>query len=109
MINGTFMSNPINVEIVYALPDEQYLLGFSIQEGATLKEGILASGILERYPELELASMMAGLFGKKAKMDHVLREKDRIEIYRPLIADPKEVRKRKAAEGKRLKKGGATT
>lgn len=101
------MSKSLNIEIAYALPDEQHLSGFTVQEGATIKDGILASGILERYPELEIDALTVGIFSKKAKMDQLLREKDRIEIYRPLIADPKEVRKRKAAEGKRLKKGGA--
>ena len=72
----------------------------------TVKDIILESKILEEYSDLDIDSMDIGLFGKATKMDQVVRDKDRIEIYRPLIADPKEVRKRKAAEGKKFKKGG---
>ena len=64
------------------------------------------SGIQTHYPELDLASLKVGLFGKLTPRTHVLREKDRIELYRPLLADPKEVRKKRAAEGKKMKKGG---
>lgn len=98
------------IEVVYALPEEQPLLTVHASAQATIKEVIIKSGILEYYPELEQqfesGKMDVGIFGKMAKMDQTVRDKDRIEIYRPLIADPKEVRKRRAAEGKRLKKGG---
>lgn len=97
----------LSVEVVYALPDEQTLLSVIVEEGATVKDVILQSSILQEYPELDIESLSVGLFGKATKMTQVVREKDRVEIYRPLIADPKEVRKRKAAEGKKLKKGGA--
>lgn len=94
------------VEVVYALPDEQTLLAFEVNEGITAKEVINQSGILQQYPEIDLSIQRIGLFSKIIKLDHPVREKDRIEIYRPLIADPKEVRKKRAAEGKVLKKGG---
>ena len=94
------------VEVIYALPDEQTLFNVVLTDEATVKEVILKSKILEEYSDLDIDSMDIGLFGKATKMDQVVRDKDRIEIYRPLIADPKEVRKRKAAEGKKLKKGG---
>ncbi len=96
------------VEVIYALPDQQKLLKVELQEGQTARDAIELSGVLTRYPELNIESMVIGLFGKKTKMDQKLRSRDRVEIYRPLIADPKEVRKRKAAEGKKLKKGGAS-
>jgi len=100
----------IDVEVVYALPEEQSLLTVKVPPQATIKEVILKSGILELYPELakqfEEEKLETGLFGKLATMKQKVRDKDRIEIYRPLIADPKEVRKKRAAEGKRLKKGG---
>ena len=99
--------NKLVVEVVYALPDEQTLLSLTVEEGATVKDVILQSSLLKEYPELDIESLSVGLFGKATKMTQVVREKDRVEIYRPLIADPKEVRKRKAAEGKKLKKGGA--
>ena len=103
------MANTNNklAEVIYALPEEQILFTAEFAEEATARDVILQSGILEEYNELDIESMDIGLFGKAIKMDQMIRDKDRIEIYRPLIADPKEVRKRKAAEGKRLKKGGA--
>ena len=61
--------------------------------------------MLAKYPEIDLKKNKIGVFAKLAKADTVLRDRDRIEIYRPLIADPKEVRKQRAAEGKVMKKG----
>ncbi len=97
----------IPVEIAYARPDEQVILSLEVDAGTTVGQAIELSEILKKYPEIELMSKnKVGIFGKLTKLDQVLRPKDRIEIYRPLIADPKEVRKRRAAEGKRMKKGG---
>lgn len=96
----------IRIEVVYPLPHEQLLFVAKVSESASIREGIVASGILERYPELDMDKLDAGIFGKLAKLDDPLRDRDRIEIYRPLIADPKAVRKQRAAEGKRMKKGG---
>ena len=101
--------NMIQVEVVYGLTEEQALLSIDVPEGSEVKEVILASNILEQFPEIDLDKVKVGLFGKLTKMDQIVRPRDRVEIYRPLIADPKEVRKRRAAEGKRLKKGGAET
>jgi len=100
------MDNTIQVEVVYGLAEEQALLSVDVPESSEVKEVILASGILEQFPEIDLDKVKVGLFGKLTKMDQAVRARDRIEIYRPLIADPKEVRKRRAAEGKKLKKGG---
>lgn len=102
------MAKPENlrIEVIYALPHEQLLLETEVPANASVRDGILASGVLERYPELDIDSLAVGIFGKLTKLDASLRERDRIEIYRPLIADPKAVRKQRAAEGKRMKKGG---
>ena len=100
------MSSKINIEAVYALPDEQTLFRQSVPEGATAAEAIKLCGILEKYPEIDLAANKLGIFGKLVKADTVLRDKDRIEIYRSLIADPKEVRRKRAEAGKSMKKGG---
>lgn len=104
------MANKIHVEIVYALPEHQELLGFEVEPGTTVKELIELSGLLEKYPDIEIGKKnKVGIFGKLTKLDTVLRENDRVEIYRPLKADPKEVRRKRAAEGKAMKKGvGAT-
>ncbi len=102
------MAGMIAIEVVYPLPHEQILFQLEVEAGLTIREGIEASGVLERYPELDIDTMKVGLFGKLAPMKTVLRAKDRIEIYRPLIADPKEVRKQRAAAGKAMKKGGGS-
>ncbi|WP_035383490.1 RnfH family protein [Ferriphaselus sp. R-1] len=99
-------SNKFTIEVVYALPHEQTLLKVQVPPGTTLDEGVRQSGILEKYPEIDLDKGKFGIFGKLSKTDTELRELDRIEIYRPLLADPKEVRKRRAEEGKVMKKGG---
>ncbi len=96
----------IKVELIYALPNEQALLRFEVPAGTTLIDGVRLSGILDKHPEIDLEKGKFGIFGKLSKTDVVLREKDRIEIYRPLIADPKEVRRKRAEEGKVMKKGG---
>ena len=96
----------LSVEVAYALFDQQTLLSIQVRPGATVQDAIEQSGILESHPEIDLSSNKVGVFGKLAKLDAVLREGDRVEIYRPLIADPKEVRKLRAAQGKQMKKGG---
>ena len=102
------MNDMINIEVVYALPNVQILLKQSIPSGSTVAEAIQSSGVLGKYPEIDLTINKLGIFGKLTKADAVLRDKDRIEIYHPLIADPKEVRRKRAAEGKVMKKGGGT-
>ena len=90
------------VEVAYALPDKQSLKSIEIKNGSTLKEAIEASGILETFEQIDLTKDRVGIFAKFATFDTILREKDRVEIYRPLIADPKKVRKERAAEGKAM-------
>ena len=86
------------VEVAYARPDVQVIIPLEVEAGTTLAEAIHVSGILEQFPEIDLAKNKVGIFGKLAKPDTVLREKDRVEIYRPLIADPKESRRKRAAK-----------
>ncbi|MEQ1533588.1 MAG: RnfH family protein [Sideroxydans sp.] len=99
-------SSKISVELVYALPDKQTLLTFDVPQGTTLGQAVQLSGIQAKHPEIDVVKSKFGIFSKLSKPDVVLREKDRIEIYRPLIADPKEVRRKRAEEGKVMKKGG---
>ncbi len=96
----------INVEVVYALPVQQPLLQVQLAEGATVEDAIRTSGVLDAFPEIDLAKNKIGIFSKLVKLDETVRDKDRVEIYRPLIADPKEVRRKRAEEGKVTKKGG---
>ncbi len=98
------MSEDISVEVAYAMPLKQEVLPLKIRSGALVSEAIERSGILRDFPEIDLASAKVGIYGKQVKLDVVLRDKDRIEIYRPLIADPKEIRRKRAAEGKEMKK-----
>jgi hypothetical protein len=95
----------IGVEVLYALPQEQTILKIKIPPGKTIAEAIKISGLLEKHPEIDLATNKVGIFSKLSKLDTVLRDKDRLEIYRPLIADPKEIRRKRAEEGKVMKKG----
>jgi uncharacterized protein len=93
-------------EVAYGRMDEQALLTVEAEAPLTAQQAIERSGILERFPEIDLASNKIGIFGKAAKLDAELADGDRVEIYRPLIADPKEARKKRAAEGKVMRKGG---
>jgi len=99
-------SKTIQVEVAYAKPDTQVIIPVEVEEGDSLRTAIERSGVLERFPEIELDKTKVGVFGKLSKLDNPLRARDRVEIYRPLIADPKQVRKQRAAEGKNMKKGG---
>ena len=95
------------IEVAYALPDEQVLLKAQVEQGATVLTGIEQSGILKKFPQIDPHKDAVGIFGKKSKLDALLSAGDRIEIYRPLIADPKEARKKRAAKGRPMKKGAA--
>jgi putative ubiquitin-RnfH superfamily antitoxin RatB of RatAB toxin-antitoxin module len=100
------MNNEILVEVAYALPEQQLILELMVSEGTTAEQAVQHSGITGKFPEIDLTQNKLGIFGKLVKGDTVLRERDRVEIYRLLIADPKEVRRQRAAEGKVMKKGG---
>lgn len=99
------MADMLNIEICYAMSDKQELVRIRVPEGATLQQGLEASGLLVKHPEIDVKKNKFGIWNKLSKLDASLRDKDRVEIYRPLIADPKEVRKQRAAEGKVMKKG----
>jgi putative ubiquitin-RnfH superfamily antitoxin RatB of RatAB toxin-antitoxin module len=87
-----------SVEVAYARPDKQWVIPVEVAAGARVEEAIRRSGILDRCPEIDLGRNKVGIFGKLSTLDHPLRRGDRIEIYRPLIADPKEARKRRAEQ-----------
>ena len=87
----------ITIEVCYARPDLQELVELCVDSGTTLKQAIERSGIMDRFPEINLAKNKVGIFGKLKSLQQILRDGDRVEIYRPLIADPKEVRRHRAA------------
>ena len=99
------MAEFISVEVCYPLAARQELVSVKLPAGSTVQQAIEASGLLAKYPEIDLKKNKLGIYAKLSKVDTILRDRDRVEIYRPLIADPKEVRKQRAAEGKVMKKG----
>ena len=86
----------LRVEVAYALRDEQALIVLEVEEGTTVREAIVRSGLLARYPEVELRRGYVGIFGKTTALHAPLADGDRVEIYRPLIANPKEARRERA-------------
>lgn len=98
----------IRVEVAYAEPDSQTIVEVEADTGVTAEQAVRMSGILQRYPAIDFDRARLGIFGKLCKRDTELAQGDRVEIYRPLKADPKEVRRRRAAEGKVMKKGGGS-
>ena len=100
------MSNEITIEVAYGAPRSQTILRLRVKSGTKLGEAIEQSGILEQFPEIDLGLNKVGIFGKLARMDTVLNNQDRVEIYRALISDPKEARRRRAQAAKNIKKSG---
>ncbi|GAB4182405.1 MAG: RnfH family protein [Rhodocyclaceae bacterium] len=98
------MLESISVEVVYALPEKQEIVRLNLVAGTTAGQAIVASGLLERYPEIDLDRNRIGIYGKLESADTVLADRDRVEIYRPLIADPKQARRRRAEKGKAPRK-----
>jgi putative ubiquitin-RnfH superfamily antitoxin RatB of RatAB toxin-antitoxin module len=87
----------IDVEVAYATPEQQVIVALKMPEGATVEQAIHASGLLNRFPEIDGADLKVGIFGSVCKLDQPLRQADRVEIYRPLIHDPKEARRQRAS------------
>jgi putative ubiquitin-RnfH superfamily antitoxin RatB of RatAB toxin-antitoxin module len=83
----------VTVEVVYALPDRQHLLSITLQPGSTIRDAVMRSGIARLHPEIDPETCKAGIFGKRQALETVLRDGDRVEIYRPLTADPKDARR----------------
>jgi putative ubiquitin-RnfH superfamily antitoxin RatB of RatAB toxin-antitoxin module len=96
------MSGEVQIVVVYATPQDEFLHPMRVAPGTTIGQAIEGSGVLSRFPEINLVTQPVGIYGKKKTLDTVLRERDRIDIYRPLLADPKDSRRKRAA-----KKAGA--
>ncbi|MFL6658360.1 MAG: RnfH family protein [Massilia sp.] len=90
------MAKPLHIHVCYALPGEVFLRVLTVDEGTTIAQAIEQSGVLAAFPAIDLAQQAVGIYGKKRALDTLVREHDRIEIYRPLVADPKESRRRRA-------------
>ena len=91
----------ITIEVVYALPERQSLLELEVPEGTTARQAALASGLDEEFPGLDLAANPLGIFGESVEDERVLRAGDRVELYRPLLMDPREARRQRASGGVR--------
>lgn len=92
------MADAIPVQVCYALPDRQIVRDLSVAAGTTLQQAVVQSGILQKFPEIDLAKNHVGIFGKIRQLDASLGAHDRVEIYRSLIVDAQEARRRRAAK-----------
>ena len=90
-------SRILRVEVAYARPDEQVIISVELPEGSTLEQALIVSRIQERFPEIDPATAKVGIFGRLSELSATLRAGDRVEVYRPLLTDPKLARKRRAA------------
>ena len=95
------MSDFITIEVAYANPKKQIIITFQAPKNISVKEAIALSGIEKKFNEIDLTKNKLGIFGKITSLETKLKDKDRIEIYRPLIADPKEIRRKKATLSKK--------
>ena len=95
---GETMPEEIMVEVAYALPEEQVIISIKVPTIFNVQQAIEKSGIQKKFPGIDLSKNKVGIFGKKTTLDNTLNDRDRIEIYRPLILDPKEMRRKRAAK-----------
>ena len=94
----------VSVEVVYALPDRQLLIAISLPAGSTVADAIKRSNIQASFDGHDLAAMNTGIWGRPVARDHVIEDGDRIEIYRPLEIDPREVRRQRALLGETMRR-----
>ncbi|MGY3914977.1 RnfH family protein [Aeromonas australiensis] len=94
------MSDQLNIEVVYALPQQQTVIALRVAPGTCVQAAIEQSGIVQKHPEIDLAVNKFGIYSRPVKRSEPLHDGDRIEIYRPLIADPREMRKKRAEKAK---------
>ncbi|CAM5214748.1 RnfH family protein [Alishewanella longhuensis] len=106
---GEAANDRITVEVAYALPDRQALLTLSVSSAASVEQIIQQSGILQQFPQIDLLTQKVGVWSRPVKLAEQVREGDRIEIYRPLIADPKDLRRRRAEKAKEEGRADKTT
>jgi putative ubiquitin-RnfH superfamily antitoxin RatB of RatAB toxin-antitoxin module len=89
----------IHIEVVCALPDQQKLVSLTVPAGTTARQAVVSSGICADFPQVDMASCPLGIFGKEVEAATLVREGDRIEVYRPLLNDPRDTRRKLAARG----------
>jgi uncharacterized protein len=101
------VASPLKVAVAYVGPETQVLRPMEVAPGTTAQGAIEGSGVLDQCPEIDLRRYRVGIYGRLVPLAQTLEDGDRVEIYRPLIADPKEARKRRADAGKPMRKGAA--
>jgi len=106
-VRNSYMAEPISfsVEVVCATPEQQELVTVTVEQGVTARDAVAQSGLQAEFPELDLAACPVGIFGKVVADDFVLSANDRVELYRPLVNDPRESRRALAARGKTMGAG----
>ena len=90
----------INIEVVFALPTKATTLNIEVPQGTTAEQAVIQSGIIKKCPEIDATDLTLGVWNRTVKLNHELKDGDRIEIYRPLIADPKDARRKRAEKAK---------
>ena len=96
------MVEQISVELVFATPQKQLLLVLEVDHGETVADVISHAAIGEQFPDMQISELAVGVWGKKVSRDYVVRDGDRIEVYRPLQIDPREARRKLAEVGRTM-------
>ena len=108
-LDDSINDDKVTIEVVYGVPHKQKILTLILAEGSTVEQAILASGVIDLFPEIDLKVNKVGIWNRAVKLSEVVTDLDRIEVYRPLIADPKDVRKRRAEKAKLEGRADKTT
>jgi|TARA_R100001377_G_scaffold70708_1_gene46199 putative ubiquitin-RnfH superfamily antitoxin RatB of RatAB toxin-antitoxin module len=108
-LDGSMNDDKVTIEVVYGVPHKQKILTLILSAGSTVEQAILESGVIALFPEIDLKVNKVGIWNRAVKLSEVVNDLDRIEVYRPLIADPKDVRKRRAEKAKLEGRADKTT
>jgi putative ubiquitin-RnfH superfamily antitoxin RatB of RatAB toxin-antitoxin module len=98
MASSADIAEELQVYVVYATPQDEFIHPMRVAPGTTIGQAIETSGVLARFPEINLVTQPVGIYARKKTLETVLRDRDRVEIYRPLVADPKDSRRKRAAK-----------
>lgn len=108
-LDGLVVDDKVTIEVVYGVPHKQKILTILVAAGTTVEQAIIESGIIALFPEIDLSVNKVGVWNRAVKLSDEVNDLDRIEVYRPLIADPKDVRKRRAEKAKLEGRADKTT
>lgn len=108
-LDDSVSEDKITIEVVYGVPHKQKILTLLLTAGTTVEQAIIESGVIDLFPEIDLTVNKVGVWNRAVKLADTVNNLDRIEVYRPLIADPKDVRKRRAEKAKLEGRADKTT